>query len=646
MNAIRLAWLELRRFRGPVRWLVPVVLVLVPLLYGAVYLWSNWNPYGRLDKVPVAVVDSDRPVVANGELVNAGQQFTQQLRADRIFDWHFVSGREARDGLERGRYYFTIEVPKDFSAKLATASQPNPQRATLITTKNDANGYIAGIMADTVRSDLQNQINAAAHTSYARALYGKLGDARQQLTEAAGASKQLVDGTALAQQASSGASSGMSGIRGGASQITEGAQQISQATAQLDAQLNSITGLTAEQLPSAVNALANASGTAVSNLTAIKTGTAFVADRGSEGVGHLRTLAAKHPELDDDPVYGAALDNAQKLAHATSALDADAGQALAKAQDANVRALTLQRNLGPMQQRVRGLTAPADALRAGTANIAGGSGQVTGGIDGLAGSSGTLQTGTGQLNGGAQRLDKLIHGSLSRIPPTNPGQVARAADVLGSPSQITTANLNPAHVYGRGLAPFFFGIALWVFGLIAYLVLKPLNQRALAARSRALTIALGGWLPAAGLGALGGLVLLGVVDIGLGLAPLDPLGTIGLVALGTAAFTSVDHFLRTALGAIGGVVSLALLVLQLTACGGLYPMETTPTPFQAVHPYLPMTYLVDGLRVTISGGLGEHLARDVVVLGCMLAVLLALTTLVTARQRVWTVGRLHPPVDL
>lgn len=646
MNAIKLAWLEIRRFRGPLRRLVPVVLVLVPLLYGALYLWSNWNPYGKLDQVPVAVVNSDQPVVANGELVNAGQQFVQQLRADRIFDWHFVRPQEAQQGLREGRYYFTLTMPKDFSAKLATASQPNPQRATLITTKNDANGYIVGIMADTVRSQLQNQVNAAAHTSYARALYGRLGDVRQQLTDASNATKQLVDGTTLGQQGASALTAGLSGMRGGSTQITQGTQQISQATAQLDSALSTITNVSAEQLPAAVNTLVNASGTAVSNLSTIKTGTAFVADRGNEGVARLTALGENHPDLSDDPMYQGAMDNAQKLATATNTLNADAGQALGKAQDANARAQGLQSSMGPTQQRVRALNGPADALRAGTANIAGGSGQLTGSLDSMVANSGTLQTGAGQVNDGAKRLDGLLRNALGKIPPTNPTQVARAADVLGSPSQIRTTNLNPAHVYGRGLAPFFFGIALWVFGLFAYLLLKPLNTRALAARTRALTLVLGGWLPAAALGVIGGLLLLGVVDFGLGLAPLDLLSTIGLISLGAATFVSIDHFLRTSLGAIGGLLSLVLLILQITASGGLYPMETTPAPFQAVHPYLPMTYLVDGLRVTISGGLGEHLVHDACVLGGFLVLFLALSTLVTMRQRVWTVGRLHPPIDL
>lgn len=56
------------------------------------------------------------------------------------------------------------------------------------------------------------------------------------------------------------------------------------------------------------------------------------------------------------------------------------------------------------------------------------------------------------------------------------------------------------------------------------------------------------------------------------------------------------------------------MILQLTACGGLYPVETLPAPFRAIHPFLPMSHLVDGLRVTISGGNTAHLVADVLVL--------------------------------
>ncbi len=61
MRSPRLAALELRRFgRGRLPRAALVALLLMPLLYGALYLWSFWDPYGRLDRVPVALVNDDR----------------------------------------------------------------------------------------------------------------------------------------------------------------------------------------------------------------------------------------------------------------------------------------------------------------------------------------------------------------------------------------------------------------------------------------------------------------------------------------------------------------------------------------------------------------------------------------------------------
>ena len=646
MKAIRLAWLELRRFRGPLRRWVPLVLILVPLLYGGLYLWSNWDPYGKLGTVPVAVVNSDQPVDANGEHIDAGAQFARQLRANRIFDWHFTDDGDARRGLEQGRYYFTIEVPPEFSARLAGAADAKPARAELLITKNDANGFIVGIMADTVKSELQNQINAAAHATYARALYGELDQAREKLQVASEASKELVKGTALSQQGTAAMTRGLGGVRDGASRISRGVGEISDATAALDDKLKDVTDFTADRLPGTVNSLVNASNTAVTSLSSIKTATGFLRDRAGAGVADLEELGRKFPAVAGDPVYRRALDNARKLADATATADGDAQRALSTARDANKQALGLQQDIEPLQKRVRASAEPMDQLTSGTAELTGGANGVTSGLSTLVASSGVLKTGADQLNDGAKRLEKLINGGLERIPPTNPTQVARAADVLGSPAKIETVNLNPASVYGRGLAPFFFSIALWVFGLFAYLLLKPVNPRAVGNRVSAATITFAGFLPAAALGVAGGMVLYAAVEFGLHLRPVHVLWTLGLVALAAVAFVAIDHFLRTALGAVGDLLSLVLLIIQLTASGGLYPMETTPAPFQVIHPYLPMTYLVDGLRVTISGGLVDHLLRDVVVLAGFLVGALVLTTLAVMRQRTWTVARLHPQLEL
>ena len=51
---MRLALFELRRFtRAPITVAALVVLTLVPLLYGALYLWAFWDPYGNMHHIPV-----------------------------------------------------------------------------------------------------------------------------------------------------------------------------------------------------------------------------------------------------------------------------------------------------------------------------------------------------------------------------------------------------------------------------------------------------------------------------------------------------------------------------------------------------------------------------------------------------------------
>ena len=60
--------------------------------------------------------------------------------------------------------------------------------------------------------------------------------------------------------------------------------------------------------------------------------------------------------------------------------------------------------------------------------------------------------------------------------------------------------------------------------------------------------------------------------------------------------------------ATGSFLSLVMLLLQVGSAGGSYPIELSPKFFQVVHPYMPMTYIVTGLRQTISmtGSIGTQ----------------------------------------
>ena len=94
MRSPRLAALELRRFgRGKLPRAALVALLVLPLLYGALYLWSFWDPYGRLDKIPVALVNADKGATADGKKITAGDDITKGLHDSKTFDWQEVSDR-------------------------------------------------------------------------------------------------------------------------------------------------------------------------------------------------------------------------------------------------------------------------------------------------------------------------------------------------------------------------------------------------------------------------------------------------------------------------------------------------------------------------------------------------------------------------
>ncbi|OBI43272.1 hypothetical protein A5707_05230 [Mycobacterium kyorinense] len=630
MTVLRLALLEFRRFRRPLRWLIPVGLALVPLLYGSLYLWSNWDPYGRASQIPVAVVDQDQPAVANGQLINAGEQFSQQLRASNAFQWHFTDAGDARDGLIHGRYYFTITVPPDFSKKLASAENPVPERASMAITLNDANNYVVGIVAQAAKAELQSQVNSAAHAAYARAIYGDLSQVNQQLKVASEGAHRLVDGTVLAQQGSAALTQGIDAVSSGSAAIAGGVAQVAKASAATDEAITRLTDAAVATIPSVLGPLAHSDAAGGPLGGADRIGQAA-----QQGAAALQQFADAHPDLGADPLLVIALQRSQ----AVRDMAVGAAANFAPPPSAPTPAPALE-------QAARSAANQLHALAAAARQVSSGAAEISTALGALQSGSRTLQTGADQSNSGAVEIANVIDGALQRIPETSPQQTAAAADVLGSPVGISMDNLNPAGDYGRGLTPFFFAIALWVVGLAAYLFFRPLNLRALAGRVSALTVAAAGWLPVAAVTAVGGLVLWAVTWVCLGLDPKHPLLSAALLVLAAGAFVAIDHFLRMSFGVIGSALILVLLIIQLTACGGLYPIETTPAPFRAVHPFIPMTYLVDGLRVTVSGGLAGNLVRDFAVLAGFLVVFLGGAALMARRQRVWTISRLHPQIEV
>jgi putative membrane protein len=78
---------------------------------------------------------------------------------------------------------------------------------------------------------------------------------------------------------------------------------------------------------------------------------------------------------------------------------------------------------------------------------------------------------------------------------------------------------------------------------------------------------------------------------------------------------------------VGKFLTILLLILQLTSCGGTFPMETVPNFFNVLYPYMPMTYSVGLFKEVISGTIGTQARNNTIVLLIILVVFMVLTSL-------------------
>ena len=136
---------ELKRFaRLPITRAAVAVMLLIPLLYGAMYVWAFWDPTTRMNDLPVALVNQDQPSAdGDGKTVDFGQDVVDQLVEDDSIGWAQVDQAQAVAGMDSGRFYFTVTIPKDFSARITSLGEDHPKAASIQVTYDDSNSFLA-----------------------------------------------------------------------------------------------------------------------------------------------------------------------------------------------------------------------------------------------------------------------------------------------------------------------------------------------------------------------------------------------------------------------------------------------------------------------------------------------------------------------
>ncbi|MRD36990.1 phage infection protein [Bacillus thuringiensis] len=112
-----------------------IVIVLGLMILPSLYAWFNikasWDPYGNTKEVPIAVSNQDAGSNLRGKDINIGKEIVDSLKKNKKLGWKFVDEKQAIYGVERGDYYASITIPKDFSEKIATVLDENPKKPEL-----------------------------------------------------------------------------------------------------------------------------------------------------------------------------------------------------------------------------------------------------------------------------------------------------------------------------------------------------------------------------------------------------------------------------------------------------------------------------------------------------------------------------------
>ena len=685
-----------------------VILVLMPLLYSALYLWAFWNPFGNLNALPVALVNSDKGTSVDGKELRAGDKVIEGLKENDQISWIETDSEDARRGVESGEYYFSLELPENFSDAVASPTSGKPEKANLISTYNDANGYLSTMIGQNVMREVLNVVGDKISAEAVDKVLLGIVDAGSGMQRAAIGAGKLADGTAQLKdgsvQLNDGAeklANGLATAKDGSGKLRNGAVELDDGIAKLHQGAGTLSDGTTE-LSDKVNAAAEKINGQAGKLNQLEGGVDKLGDGASrlnDGVQQLNTKLGG--------VTKAQGDHARNLRDISRNLRGSGlPAAITAANELDKVALALEtQGIGPKSQNATDLKRLADGsaqlsyqlndpnapLRKGVGELSGlpaqfkqlqdgvnkinngahklddklgeasagatklkngviklddGNTKLKDGADKLKDGTAKAKDGTAKLNNGATELrDKLSDGS-KKVPQWDEGQRLAASSTIGGPVQMKADNDSGTHTFGAGMAPFFFSMSLFIGGIMVYVMIKPLQARTVNSGMHSWRAALSGFLPTGIIAILQAAVVVAVTIWGVGMDTANVPGLFLFAALVALVWMLMNQMLIAFLGpGPGRVTALAMLMLMILASGGLYPVETQNKFFQFLHPFDPMTYAVNGFRQLIYGFYDERLPIAVGVL-CLVGLGCFLVTTLSARsQQMWTMKRLHPVLN-
>lgn len=272
-------------------------------------------------------------------------------------------------------------------------------------------------------------------------------------------------------------------------------------------------------------------------------------------------------------------------------------------------------------------------LSAGADDLNDGTNQLTSGAEDAQAGAGDLQNGIGELDEGSSELATGLADGRDEVPTYTEDESDHLAGTASNPVELDEQRAHEVAGYGWGLAPYFMSLALWV-GAMGYFLMRPaVNLRKIISSGSVFRAVVASIAPSFLMAIVQSALMVTFVRF---VVEIDMVYTAGVYALSffvSLTFFWLNQLLIAALGPPGRFFALVLVVLQLSAAGGTYPIETAPEFLQRVHSWLPLTHSVDGLRSLIAGGAFDTVGVVMPLVAWLLVSLLGLVIVVVVIAR-------------
>ncbi|WP_129319685.1 YhgE/Pip family protein [Lacticaseibacillus chiayiensis] len=573
-------------FQHKMMLVVLIAIALIPAIYCFIYLSSMWDTYGKMDDLPVAIVNHDQSVTYHGNHITIGKNLTQNLDKSNSLDFHHVSAKTAARRLRQGKYYMVLTIPKDFSKTATTILTATPQKMNLYFKFNSGQNFIASKMTTGAATAIKAKVSAQVTKLDATVVLKALHQATNGMAKAANGGQSLANGAKK--------------LTTGESQMASGTASMSAGVDKLIAGNNSlISGNTT--MTNGFNQLKDHSAALTTGLAQIQTGLTQLAQKTpalAQGTLKLNQLAQSMQKQLTSGTF-----NQKQLAAESAALTTGLQSLTSGSQAIDTGSSKLLAGSSALNSGLTTYTNGVNALATGNQAIGHGLDEVQTNLPALQSGTERLSTGTSALANGSQQIlqgSQTLSGSLTAavkklsVIHTN----EENASALATPVHEVTSDIAKIPNNGTGMAPFAIAIGLYVGGIAlgtmyeAFLPYKKPRHALTWWASKASVIGSVGLLQA--------ILLNWSLTSGNHLHVASQGAFFGTILLGSLLFLSLIFCLRLLLGGFGTWLVSIVLVLQLAGSGGLYPTYLVNSFAKAINAWLPMTYLIDALRSLIS----------------------------------------------